>query len=56
MRKDDDFRYAGNIVYRSFAPRSSDTYFRTLKEVDFAAPVVETKFKTNELYSFNSRI
>jgi hypothetical protein len=35
MKKDDDYRYAGNVVYRSFAPRSSDTYFRTLKQVNF---------------------
>jgi len=35
MRKEDDFRYTGSVVYRSFAPRSSDTYFRTLKTVDF---------------------
>lgn len=35
MRKEDDYRYTGNAVYRSFVPRSSETYFRTLKEADY---------------------
>lgn len=38
MKKEDDYRYTGNVIYKCFAPRSSDTYFRTLKKVDFDAP------------------
>ena len=45
MRKDDEFRFAGNVVYRSFAPRSSETYFRTFKDIDFNQEPTKAKFK-----------
>lgn len=47
MKKEDDYRYAGNVIYRSFVPRSSDFYFRTLKQIDFDQITTEAKSKIN---------
>ena len=56
MRKEDEFRFAGNVVYRSFAPRSSETYFRTFKDVQFVEnQSTKGKFKNGQNFIFNSR-
>lgn len=35
MPKDDEIRYSGHACYRGFFPKTSDSYFRWLKDVSF---------------------
>ena len=55
MRKDDDIRYTGNIFYRGFMPRSSDNYFRLLKDVNYEGPSKKVTMKNGQNISFESR-
>lgn len=55
MRKNEDYRYICHSVYRNFAPRSSETYFRTLKDVDYINFSSNTKFKPGQNFIFNSK-
>ena len=55
MRRDEDYRNTCNMVYRNFAPRSSETYFKTLKSCNYDNLTSTSKFRPGQNYIFNSK-
>ena len=55
MKKEDDIRYNGNIFYRGFVPKTSDNYFRLLKDISFTDPIKKPTVKTGQNIVFDSR-
>lgn len=53
VKYEEDCRYAGRVAYKSFIPRSSDNYFRLLKDVDFEN--LKSKKEIKGDFEFNSQ-
>ena len=55
VRKDDEIRFSGAIYYRGFIPRSSDSYFKLLRDVNFDGEQKKAILKMGQNICFDSR-